>query len=198
MIKWEHSIFALPFALCGAMLAADVILAPVSGSLFHTTAAREAAAAGFPPERVETIRLMNAHFAKAAENASRDYRNLKEFSENASHEIQTPLACHLKRIEGCRAVLTSSIGSAVTLVSTVGPEIWPVKLDANEFELAMVNLTINALQSTSHPHRVTVSCQLHPSPIDLKKFPDSPTQRMINRDGFANRTPILTGTPWTR
>ena len=23
MIKWEHSIFALPFALCGAMLAAD-------------------------------------------------------------------------------------------------------------------------------------------------------------------------------
>jgi 4-hydroxybenzoate polyprenyltransferase len=22
MIKWEHSIFALPFALCGAMLAA--------------------------------------------------------------------------------------------------------------------------------------------------------------------------------
>src|ERR1700720_1282589 len=23
MIKWEHSVFALPFALCGAMLAAD-------------------------------------------------------------------------------------------------------------------------------------------------------------------------------
>ena len=23
MIKWEHSIFALPFALCGAMLAAN-------------------------------------------------------------------------------------------------------------------------------------------------------------------------------
>src|SRR3954452_15232816 len=25
MIKWEHSVFALPFALCGAMLAADGI-----------------------------------------------------------------------------------------------------------------------------------------------------------------------------
>jgi signal transduction histidine kinase len=35
---------------------------------------------------------MNGHFTKAAENATRDYRNLKEFSENASHEIQTPLA----------------------------------------------------------------------------------------------------------
>src|SRR6202171_3289414 len=25
MIKWEHSVFALPFALCGAMLAAGVL-----------------------------------------------------------------------------------------------------------------------------------------------------------------------------
>ncbi len=35
-----------PDPVRGAMLAADVILAPVSGSLFHTTAAREAAEAG--------------------------------------------------------------------------------------------------------------------------------------------------------
>ncbi len=35
---------------------------------------------------------MNNHFYMAAENAARDYKNLKEFSENASHEIQTPLA----------------------------------------------------------------------------------------------------------
>lgn len=46
----------------------------------------------FPDTRIDEFRLMNAHFAKAAENASRDYRNLKEFSENASHELQTPLA----------------------------------------------------------------------------------------------------------
>jgi signal transduction histidine kinase len=35
---------------------------------------------------------MNKHFYMAAENAVRDYKILKEFSENASHEIQTPLA----------------------------------------------------------------------------------------------------------
>jgi len=46
----------------------------------------------FPDSNVEEFRLMNAHFTKAAENANRDYRNLKEFSENASHELQTPLA----------------------------------------------------------------------------------------------------------
>ncbi len=46
----------------------------------------------FPDSSIEEFRLMNDHFTKAAENATRDYRNLKEFSENASHEIQTPLA----------------------------------------------------------------------------------------------------------
>ncbi len=46
----------------------------------------------FPQTRIDEFRLMNTHFSTAAQNAARDYRNLKEFSENASHEIQTPLA----------------------------------------------------------------------------------------------------------
>jgi signal transduction histidine kinase len=50
------------------------------------------AAVVYPETDIEEFRLMNVHFRKAAENASRDYRNLREFSENASHELQTPLA----------------------------------------------------------------------------------------------------------
>jgi signal transduction histidine kinase len=46
----------------------------------------------YPESPIEEFRLMNKHFLQAAENANRDYRNLKEFSENASHELQTPLA----------------------------------------------------------------------------------------------------------
>jgi signal transduction histidine kinase len=46
----------------------------------------------FPNSRIDEFRLMNSHFNLAAQNAVRDYKNLKEFSENASHEIQTPLA----------------------------------------------------------------------------------------------------------
>lgn len=46
----------------------------------------------FPDSPINEFKLMNSHFNMAAENAVRDYRNLKEFSENASHEIQTPLA----------------------------------------------------------------------------------------------------------
>jgi len=65
------------------------------------------------------------------------------------------------------------------------------EINGTDFLQVLLNLTINALQSTSHPHRVTVSCILHPNPIDVAKFVDGPHQRFINRDGFANRTPIL-------
>ncbi|MGG9961818.1 sensor histidine kinase [Ferruginibacter sp. SUN106] len=46
----------------------------------------------FPATAINEFNLMNSHFNMATENAVRDYKNLKEFSENASHEIQTPLA----------------------------------------------------------------------------------------------------------
>jgi signal transduction histidine kinase len=52
----------------------------------------EPARSPYPDSAIEEFRLMNKHFEQAADNASRDYRNLKEFSENASHELQTPLA----------------------------------------------------------------------------------------------------------
>jgi len=46
----------------------------------------------FPETSIEEFNLINQHFRQSAENAIRDYRILKEFTENASHEIQTPLA----------------------------------------------------------------------------------------------------------
>ena len=49
-----------------------------------------------------------------------------------------------ERIEGLRAMLASSIGAAARLVTTIGPEVWPVKVDPGELELSLVNLMLNA------------------------------------------------------
>ena len=48
------------------------------------------------------------------------------------------------RIEAFRTMLASTIGSTVRLVTTIEPQVWSVKVDASEFELALVNLTLNA------------------------------------------------------
>lgn len=46
----------------------------------------------FPSSDIEEFQAMNATLERMAGNAQFDYLSLKTFSENASHEIQTPLA----------------------------------------------------------------------------------------------------------
>jgi two-component system, sensor histidine kinase and response regulator len=55
----------------------------------------------------------------------------------------------------------------------------------------LLNLTINALQSTETPHVVQIRAHLLQQPLDISKFEDSETQRLVNRDGFNNETPLL-------
>ena len=64
-------------------------------------------------------------------------------------------------------------------------------INGTDFLQILLNLTINALQASDAPHRVEVSCRLRPAPLDLSAEQDGPEQRFINREGFANRTPIL-------
>jgi PAS domain S-box-containing protein len=49
-----------------------------------------------------------------------------------------------ERVEALRTMLASSIGASIRLITTIGAEVWPVKVDAGELELALVNITLNA------------------------------------------------------
>jgi PAS domain S-box-containing protein len=49
-----------------------------------------------------------------------------------------------ERVSACRTMLESSVGSAVRLSVGISPEIWPVNVDESEFDLALVNLALNA------------------------------------------------------
>ncbi len=65
-------------------------------------------------------------------------------------------------------------------------------INGTDFLQILLNLTINALQSTPLPHRIGVTCRLHPAPIEIESFPDGPGQRVINRENFTNHPPLLT------
>jgi PAS domain S-box-containing protein len=49
-----------------------------------------------------------------------------------------------ERIEGFRTMMTSVIGTTIRLLEGIDPLTWPIKVDANEFELALVNILLNA------------------------------------------------------
>lgn len=46
----------------------------------------------FPPSGVDEFHLMNITLQQSMNKAEQDYQLLKEFTENASHELQTPMA----------------------------------------------------------------------------------------------------------
>ena len=46
----------------------------------------------FPGTKIEEFNFMNSHLKKMAARVDKEYLILKEFTENASHEMQTPLA----------------------------------------------------------------------------------------------------------
>ena len=55
----------------------------------------------------------------------------------------------------------------------------------------LLNLTINALQSTDHPHRVELQARRLAARLNLEEYPEGPLLRFINREGFLNRAPLL-------
>ena len=53
----------------------------------------------FPLTKISEFRLLNLALEKMSRKIRRDYLNLKEFNENASHELQTPLAIIKSKLE---------------------------------------------------------------------------------------------------
>lgn len=53
----------------------------------------------FSPVKISEFKMMNDEIQKMTEKIQRDYQSLKEFTENASHEIQTPLTIIRSKIE---------------------------------------------------------------------------------------------------
>ncbi len=69
-------------------------------------------------------------------------RQLLTFSRRQTfHPSLTKLS---ERIEAFRNMLATSLGASVRLVTDIPPETWPVQIDSSEFELALVNVALNA------------------------------------------------------
>ncbi|MGE5366462.1 MAG: PAS domain S-box protein [Betaproteobacteria bacterium] len=69
-------------------------------------------------------------------------RQLLTFSRRQTfHPSLTNLS---ERIDAFRTMLATSLGASAQLVTDIPPETWPVQIDASEFELALVNVALNA------------------------------------------------------
>ncbi len=98
--------------------------------------------------------------AEAIEMAARRGATLtRQLLTFSRRQTFNPVVCQIaERIEALRTMLANSIGE-VSLDVNIGPDIWPVKLDPSELELAMVNLALNARDAMPSGGVITVSAE---------------------------------------
>jgi PAS domain S-box-containing protein len=64
-----------------------------------------------------------------------------------------------ERLESLRTIIESSVGSTVKVVTDIPPDLWSVRVDPNEFELALVNVVINARDAMPKGGVITLSAE---------------------------------------
>jgi PAS domain S-box-containing protein len=64
-----------------------------------------------------------------------------------------------QRIAAVRDVLASGLGSGVDLLIDTAPDTWPIKVDTAEFEIALVNLAINARDAMTKGGLITIEAR---------------------------------------
>jgi PAS domain S-box-containing protein len=93
----------------------------------------------------------------AAQRGAALTRQLLSFSRRQS---LNPTVVRLGEIvDTARPILGSLLGGSVNYVVTILPEVWPVRVDVSELELALVNLTVNARDAMSRGGTISITAE---------------------------------------
>ncbi|MGB5271148.1 MAG: HAMP domain-containing sensor histidine kinase [Eudoraea sp.] len=140
------------------------------------------------PIQLETPRItefeeLNEVITILIDQVKKDFQNLKEFNENISHEIQTPLAVirnkvvlllesknlDQKELERIQAVYQetnklSKIGKSLTLISRIENQEFK-RLDPVDLRVSIENILSNMEEIINFKH-LEVSMELHPVTVE--------------------------------
>lgn len=86
---------------------------------------------------------------------------------------------------------THTAARSNTLVIQPLPQDVTAQINGTDLIQILLNLAINAFQSSDQPHRVEIRAQQLPEALDLSRFVDGPQDCFINRDGLHNVAPML-------
>ena len=121
--------------------------------------------AGQDPKGLRAVEAID----NAVEKGQSLTRQLLTFSRRQTlNPVVTGIA---ERISAFRKMLGSSDAVNVKLIADVPPEVWPVKADVSEFELALLNITLNARDAMPEGGVITITAEN----VTLKRE-DSPGQ----------------------
>jgi signal transduction histidine kinase/ActR/RegA family two-component response regulator len=101
---------------------------------------------------------------QALERGASLTRQLLSFSRRAPLNPETiDLA---DRIEGMRVLLERSLREDIEVQLRLAPDLWPVRIDASQLELALVNIAVNARDAMPTGGVIRVAAENHPGMDD--------------------------------
>jgi two-component system, OmpR family, sensor histidine kinase QseC len=109
----------------------------------HHFSLRQKAAINLAPTSTKEFKELNEFLKKMTDKAVEEYASIKEFSENASHELQTPLAVMQSKVEllaetdinGTQAALIEDMQNAIVKLSQINRSlILLTRLENQEFK----------------------------------------------------------------
>ena len=138
----------------------------------------------FPKTAIEEFSFMNKSLLLATGKAKQDYLLLKEFTENASHEIQTPLSIirskldmliQEKELSQKQSELAKSAYSAIKKLSRLNQSLLLLtKIENQQFDNSQlislkekIEEKIGQFQELWQSHNIVVNCSLDESQISL-------------------------------
>jgi two-component system sensor histidine kinase/response regulator len=65
------------------------------------------------------------------------------------------------------------------------------QIGGTELIQILLNLTVNAFQSSERPQTVWITAERYDEPLPIETFRDSPEERFINLESFANHPPLV-------
>lgn len=120
------------------------------------------------PERRERLK---AGIRQAMERGASLTGQLLAFSRRAALK---PRVVDLgARVEAMRVLLERSLREDIEVKVEIDPGLWPVEVDDNEFELALINIAVNARDAMPDGGRITVSASNLPGPEPASDDPEA-------------------------
>jgi PAS domain S-box-containing protein len=105
------------------------------------------------PQDAKALRSADA-IETAVQRGASLTRQLLAFSRRQS--LRPTVVSIGERIGGFDDMLSSSLGSLINLVTDIPADIWPIQVDVNEFELALVNMALNARDAMPQGGTITI------------------------------------------
>jgi two-component system, OmpR family, sensor kinase len=142
--KWILLLLLLLVVISGRLIS-KYILSPFKRTLkvIQSFDLKQKKRIHLPGTRTDEFRELNGFLQKMTDRALEDYQSLKEFTENASHELQTPTAILRGKLDllmesdirNDQAVLIADMHNALEKLSRIHHSLTLLtKLDNNEYE----------------------------------------------------------------